>query len=71
MPRHELTVPTSRIETLTDGIFAIAMTLLVLGIQVPTLQGTITPLMFRVRHKYSASDIHVRNQFHPSGCFFG
>jgi len=38
MPKHELKVPTDRIETLTDGIFAIAMTLLVLSIEVPTLQ---------------------------------
>jgi uncharacterized membrane protein len=46
-PRHELAVPTRRIETLTDGIFAIAMTLLVLGIQVPTLPGAVTPAEFR------------------------
>ena len=46
-PQHELIVPTRRIETLTDGIFAIAMTLLVLGIQVPTLPGAVTPFVFR------------------------
>lgn len=35
-------VPTNRIETLADGIFAIAMTLLVLGIEVPAIPGTVT-----------------------------
>lgn len=35
-------VPTNRLETLADGIFAIAMTLLVLGIEVPALHGTVT-----------------------------
>ena len=39
----ELKIPTGRIETLTDGIFAIAMTLLVLSIAVPTLQAPVTP----------------------------
>jgi uncharacterized membrane protein len=32
-------LPTSRLETLADGIFAIAMTLLVLSIEVPALPG--------------------------------
>ncbi|MFZ0010407.1 MAG: TMEM175 family protein [Halobacteriota archaeon] len=41
-----LKIPTGRIETLTDGIFAIAMTLLVLSIEVPTLTGTVTPSVF-------------------------
>gem|GEM_PF-202396 len=44
--QHELVVPTSRIERLTDGIFAIAMTLLVVGIQVPTFSATITAVEF-------------------------
>lgn len=35
-------IPTNRLETLADGIFAIAMTLLVLSIEVPTLPGNIT-----------------------------
>jgi len=46
MHQHEipaLKIPTGRIETLTDGIFAIAMTLLVLSIAVPTLQAPVTP----------------------------
>ncbi|MGA9079648.1 MAG: TMEM175 family protein [Halobacteriota archaeon] len=52
MPMHEHEIPapkipTGRIETLTDGIFAIAMTLLVLSIEVPTLTGVVTPLVFR------------------------
>jgi len=51
MPMHQheipaLKIPTGRIETLTDGIFAIAMTLLVLSIAVPTLQAPITPAAF-------------------------
>jgi uncharacterized membrane protein len=51
VPMHEhripaLKIPTGRIETLTDGIFAIAMTLLVLSIEVPTLTGTVTPSVF-------------------------
>ncbi|MGA7470839.1 MAG: TMEM175 family protein, partial [Halobacteriota archaeon] len=46
MPKHELKVPTDRIETLTDGIFAIAMTLLVLSIEVPTLPAPVTPAVF-------------------------
>ena len=45
-PQHDLAVPTNRIEHLTDGIFAIAMTLLVLGIQVPTLSATVTAAEF-------------------------
>ena len=36
-PIHWLT--TQRVETLTDGIFAIAMTLLVLNLHVPKLAG--------------------------------
>lgn len=35
-------IPKNRLETLADGIFAIAMTLLVLSIEVPTLPGNIT-----------------------------
>ena len=46
MPKHELKVPTDRIETLTDGIFAKAMTLLVLSIEVPTLPAPVTPAVF-------------------------
>jgi uncharacterized membrane protein len=46
MQKHELKVPTDRIETLTDGIFAIAMTLLVLSIEVPTLPAPVTPAVF-------------------------
>jgi uncharacterized membrane protein len=36
-PAFELT--THRIEALGDGVFAIAMTLLILGIRVPVLHG--------------------------------
>ena len=43
---RELKVPTDRIETLTDGIFAIAMTLLVLSIEVPALPAPVTPAGF-------------------------
>lgn len=35
-------MPTKRLETLVDGIFAIAMTLLVLGLAVPQLNGTLS-----------------------------
>ena len=35
-------IPKNRLETLADGIFAIAMTLLVLSIEVPTLPGNVT-----------------------------
>jgi uncharacterized membrane protein len=35
-----LELPTSRVETLVDGVFAIAMTLLVLDLKVPTLVTT-------------------------------
>jgi len=48
MHQHEIPapkIPTGRIETLTDGIFAIAMTLLVLSIAVPT-QAPVTPAAF-------------------------
>ncbi len=38
-------IPKARLETLTDGIFAIAMTLLVLSIEVPTLPANPTPLV--------------------------
>lgn len=46
MPRSTLSLPTNRIETLADGIFAIAMTLLVLGISVPNLPVPATPEVF-------------------------
>ena len=46
MQKHELKVPTDRIETLTDGIFAIAMTLLVLSIESTTLPAPVTPAVF-------------------------
>ena len=36
-------IPKDRMETLTDGIFAIAMTLLVLSLEVPTLPANPTP----------------------------
>lgn len=36
-------LPTTRLETLADGIFAIAMTLLALSIEVPVLPGNPTP----------------------------
>jgi len=36
-------IPKIRLETLTDGIFAIAMTLLVLSLEVPTLPANPTP----------------------------
>ncbi len=39
---HIPLIPTNRLETMADGIFAIAMTLLVLSIEVPTLPGNIT-----------------------------
>ena len=45
-PQQELVVPISRTERLTDGIFAIAMTLLVLGIEVPTFPATVTAVEF-------------------------
>ncbi len=45
-PQHDLVVPISRTERLTDGIFAIAMTLLVLGIQVPTFPASVTAAEF-------------------------
>lgn len=38
-------IPKNRLETLADGIFAIAMTLLVLSIEVPTLPSDATALM--------------------------
>ncbi len=47
MVRSEVRIPTTRIETLADGIFAIAMTLLVLGISVPTLPANASPEVFR------------------------
>lgn len=36
-------IPKGRMETLTDGIFAIAMTLLVLSLEVPTLPSNPPP----------------------------
>lgn len=38
----EYYMPTKRLETLVDGIFAIAMTLLVLGLAVPQLHGSLS-----------------------------
>lgn len=40
--KHEELYSTRRIESLTDGVFAIAMTLLVLNLNVPKLMGAIT-----------------------------
>ncbi|MBP1946854.1 TMEM175 family protein [Methanobacterium petrolearium] len=42
-----LWMTTSRIETLVDGIFAIAMTLLVLSIGVPTITGNLNETAFQ------------------------
>jgi uncharacterized membrane protein len=39
-------IPKNRLETLADGIFAIAMTLLVLSIEVPNLPGNLTSSLF-------------------------
>lgn len=36
--RINITIPKNRLETLVDGIFAIAMTLLVLSIEIPSIQ---------------------------------
>ena len=44
--QQELVVPVSRTERLTDSIFAIAMTLLVLSIEVPTFPATVTAAEF-------------------------
>ena len=38
----DVDIPKNRLETLVDGIFAIAMTLLVLGLTVPHLSGQLT-----------------------------
>jgi uncharacterized membrane protein len=46
MTDSTLNLPTNRIETLADGIFAIAMTLLVLGISVPNLPSSTDPQVF-------------------------
>jgi uncharacterized membrane protein len=46
MTQSTLNLPTNRIETLADGIFAIAMTLLVLGISVPNLPSSTDPQVF-------------------------
>lgn len=46
MTNSTLNLPTNRIETLADGIFAIAMTLLVLGISVPNLPSSTDPQVF-------------------------
>lgn len=46
MTHSTLNLPTNRIETLADGIFAIAMTLLVLGISVPNLPSSTDPQVF-------------------------
>ena len=40
-------MPTSRIETLVDGIFAIAMTILVLNLNVPDINGPLTNISFQ------------------------
>ncbi len=40
--KHDVWLTTKRIETLVDGIFAIAMTLLVLNIDLPQISGTVT-----------------------------
>jgi len=38
-------LPTKRLETLVDGIFAIAMTLLVLGLAVPHINGPLSNMV--------------------------
>lgn len=42
-PRMEFKLPKARLETLVDGIFAIAMTILVLEVKVPVLQNRRSP----------------------------
>ena len=42
-----LFMPTSRIETLVDGIFAIAMTILVLNLAIPDINGPLTSISFQ------------------------
>lgn len=42
-PRMEFKLPKARLEALVDGIFAIAMTILVLEVKVPTLQNHRSP----------------------------
>ena len=55
--KHRITLTTGRIETLTDGIFAIAMTLLVLSLNLPeTVTGAtdvqLRDLLFGQAHKF-------------------
>lgn len=40
--KHDVWMNTNRIETLVDGVFAIALTLLVLSIDVPQISGNVT-----------------------------
>ena len=40
--KHDVWLTTKRIETLVDGIFAIAMTLLVLNIDMPQIAGPVS-----------------------------
>ncbi len=40
-------MPTNRIETLVDGIFAIAMTILVLNLAIPSINGPVTSASFQ------------------------
>ena len=44
IPIHDVWMTTKRIETLVDGVFAIAMTLLVLSIPLPQIPGYATNL---------------------------
>src|SRR3954471_10166470 len=54
--RHlrEVTVDTSRLETFSDGVFAIAITLLVLGIGVPPRGTALGPELLRLWPSYVA-----------------
>lgn len=48
LKKNHVWMTTKRIETLVDGIFAIAMTLLVLNIDVPQITGVVTdPLLWQ------------------------
>ena len=65
----ELGTTTQRIENLTDGIFSIAMKLLVLNLALPEMGTDLTPatelhdLLFRQTHEF----LNYVLSFHPSG----
>jgi TMEM175 potassium channel family protein len=55
------TLGKTRVETLVDGVFAIAMTLLVLELKVPEVEGPMLPALWELRTSFLAYAVSFAN----------